>query len=67
MQNILNIINGDCAVEIIKKAGILGKILPRKDVLHDGSVPKGMALEELSEIRAEFIISRGWGKPEDIK
>jgi len=67
MGNILNITNGDSAVEIMKKAGIPGKFLPWRDVLHDGPVPKGLGLEELSKIRAEFIISRGWGEPENIK
>lgn len=67
MKNILNITNGDSSVEIMKKAEIIGKFLPWRDVLHDGPVPKGLTLEELSKIRAEFIISRGWGEPEDIK
>lgn len=67
MRNILNITNGDCAVDIMKKAGIAGKFLPWRDVLHDGPVPKGLGLEALSEIRAEFIISRNWGEPEVIK
>ncbi|MDF1643577.1 MAG: hypothetical protein P1U80_05275 [Pseudomonadales bacterium] len=67
MGDILNITNGDSAVEIMKKAGIPGKFLPWKDVLHDGPVPKGLGLEELSKIRAEFIIGRGWGEPENIR
>lgn len=36
MRNILNITNGDCAVEIMKKADISGVFLPWRDVLHDG-------------------------------
>jgi len=66
MQNILNITNADCALEIMKKANISGAFLTWKDVLHDGPVPEGLSFEELSKIRAEFIISRGWGKPENI-
>jgi len=67
MRSILNITNGDCAIEIMKKAGIPGKFLPWRDVLHDGPVPIGVTLEELSKIRAEFIISRNWGEPDLIK
>ncbi len=67
MGNILNITNGDCAVEVMKKAGIPGVFLPWRDVLHDGPVPQGLSLEELSQVRAKFIISRGWGTPEEIE
>lgn len=67
MRNILNITNGDCAVEIMEKANIPGEFLPWRDVLHDGPVPDALSLEELSEVRAKFITSRGWGTPENIK
>ena len=36
-------------------------------MLHDGPVPKGFSLEELSKIRSEFIISQNWGTPENIE
>lgn len=67
MQNILNITNGDSAVAIMKKAKIPGEFLPWRDVLHDGPVPEGLTLEKLSEVRAKFIIEKGWGKPENIR
>lgn len=67
MKNILNFTNGDVAVEIMKEANIPGVFLPWRDVLYDGPVPKKLSLEELSQVRAEFIISRGWGTSEDIK
>ena len=51
----------------MKKAGIPGVFLPWRDVLHDGPVPQGLFLEELSQVRAKFIISRGWGTPEEIE
>ena len=54
MRNILNITNGDCAVEIMKKAEIPGVYLPWQDVLHDGPVPEGLSLKELSKIRAKI-------------
>jgi len=67
VRNILNITNGDCAVEIMEKANIHGVFLPWQDVLHDGPVPAGLALEELSEVRAKFIIDRGWGTADNVK
>jgi len=67
MQSILNITNGDCAIEIMKKANIPGVFLPWRDILHDGPVPGELSLEELSIIRADFIISRGWGEAKRIK
>lgn len=67
MSSVLNITNGDSAVEVMEKANIPGAFLPWRDVLHDGPVPEHVSLEALSEIRAQFIIDRGWGTPEDIK
>ncbi|MDX2505472.1 MAG: hypothetical protein QNL62_13490 [Gammaproteobacteria bacterium] len=67
MRNILNITNGDCTAGIMEKANIPGLFLPWRDVLHDGPVLAGLSLEQLSEVRAEFIIGQGWGEPEHIK
>jgi hypothetical protein len=67
MSSILNITNGDSAVEIMQQAKFPGIFLPWRDVLHDGPVPDGLSLEKLSEVRAKFIIERNWGYPEDIK
>lgn len=66
MRNILNITNGDCAVEIMKKANISGVFLPWRDVLHEGPVPDDLSLEELSKVRAQFIIDRSWGSTEEV-
>ena len=61
MERILNITNGDSAVNIMKQAGVPGTFLPWRDVLHDGLVPAGLSLEDLSMVRASFIANRGWG------
>lgn len=66
MSNILNITNGDSAVEIMKQADIAGQFLPWKDLLHDGPVPENMSLEELSKVRAQFIAGLGWGEPDSV-
>ncbi len=67
MKNILNITNGDSAVDIMKQANLAGEFLPWRDILHDGPVPENLSLEELSEIRAQFIVSRGWGTQESVR
>jgi hypothetical protein len=67
MDKTLNITNGDSAVQVMKAAQIPGDILPWRDVLHDGPVPAGLSLHELSQIRAQFIIDQGWGDPESIR
>jgi len=60
MQKILHITNGDVAVGIMQQAGIEGDILPWRDVLHQGPVPAGLSLSELSAQRAQFIAGQGW-------
>ncbi len=66
MEKILNITNGDSAVMVMQQAGIPGDFLPWRDVLHDGPVPAALSLEQLSEVRSQFIIDQGWGEPEAI-
>ena len=63
----LHVTNGDSAAERIRAAGVRGAILPWRDVLHDGPVPAGLSLEELSEVRAAFIGSRGWADPDEAR
>jgi len=67
VQPLLNITNGDSTVDIMKQAGVPGILLPWRDILHDGPVPDGLSLEDLSKVRAKFIADRGWGAPEAIE
>ncbi|HTZ54845.1 MAG TPA: hypothetical protein VMB20_07250 [Candidatus Acidoferrum sp.] len=59
----LHVTNGDAVVYLFKKAGVVGTHLPWRDALHEGPVPAGATLEELSRVRAEYLASRGFGKP----
>ena len=59
-MNHLHITNGDVAAGTMREAGIVGEILPWRDVLHDGPVPANLALAELSRVRARFIADCGW-------
>ena len=65
-DKILHITNGDSVTPLIQKSAILGEILPWRDVLHDGPIPDNLDLQDLSQIRATFIASRGWGRKDDI-
>jgi len=62
----LHITNGDSAADQLRIAGISGKILPWRDVLHEGPVPAGLSLDSLREVRARFIAGRNWGTLEDV-
>ena len=63
----LHIVNGDCAIQALKDSGIEGDFLSWLDVLHDGPVPEGLSLEELSEVRAGFIADCDWAVLEKAK
>ena len=67
MNKILNITNGDFAVDIMKTADIKGDFLPWRDVLHSGPVPNGLSFEELSKVRAKYITAQGWGSKEAVE
>ena len=61
MTQRLNITNGDSAVGTLSEAGIAGKIIAWRDVLHEGPVDSSLSLNALSKQRARFISERGWG------
>ncbi|MBC8258451.1 MAG: hypothetical protein H8E38_05505 [SAR324 cluster bacterium] len=63
----LHIVNGDCAIEALKDSEIEGDYLSWLDVLHDGPVPGGLSLEELSEVRAQFIVDCNWSTQKKAK
>jgi hypothetical protein len=56
----LNITNGDHAAGTLSEAGVEGKIVPWRDVLHEGPVDSSLSLEDLSKERAAFIAEQGW-------
>jgi hypothetical protein len=58
----LHITNGDSAAWGIVASGLDGIVLPWRDVLHEGPVPSALSPDELGDVRARFIASRGWGQ-----
>ncbi|HET6764604.1 MAG TPA: hypothetical protein VFH27_13060 [Longimicrobiaceae bacterium] len=64
--SVLHVTNGDAAVAALRAGGITGPMLPWRDVLHDGPVPAGLTLPQLSDVRARFIAGEGWGAVEEV-
>ena len=62
----LIVTNGQSGVSSIQRAGIEGDIFSWDDVLHDGPVPGGYDLAVLSELRARYIASVGWGEFDEV-
>lgn len=58
----LIITNGDAAAEILGAAGLGGRIVPWRDVLHEGPLIPANRLEDFSDARAEYL-SRRFGIP----
>lgn len=66
MPSTLHITNGDSAAGGIRAVDGTGDILPWRDVLHDGPVPAGLSLAELSRVRAKFLSSEGFGDRDEL-
>ncbi|MBI5085908.1 MAG: DUF1835 domain-containing protein [Acidobacteria bacterium] len=62
---ILHVTNGESAGGSLRRLFPADTVLCWNDVLHDGPVPPGLPLAELSEERARFIASCGWASYED--
>ncbi|MGH1366339.1 MAG: hypothetical protein ACRBF0_22455 [Calditrichia bacterium] len=63
----LIITNGDSAVHRLRASGFSAEILPWRDILHDGPVPKDLTLSELSKVRALFIAEINLGDFSEIR
>ncbi len=67
MEKILNVTNGDATVDLMRQAAVPGDFLPWRDVLHEGPVPDGLSLRELSVVRSWFIARQGWTTHADAR
>jgi hypothetical protein len=59
----LHVTNGDGALYLLKKAGLLGTHIAWRDALNEGPVPAAHSLEETSALRARYLAERGYGNP----
>lgn len=62
----LHLTNGDHAASCITGAGIVGTVVPWRDVLHEGPVPAGLSVHEMRLTRARFLADQGWGAYLDV-
>ncbi len=54
----LIITNGDAAASVLTAAGVTARIVPWRDVLHEGPLIPAPDLESLSDVRAGFLSER---------
>ncbi|MCC6734645.1 MAG: DUF1835 domain-containing protein [Bauldia sp.] len=54
----LVITNGDSAADVLAAAGLPGRMVPWRDVLHEGPLVPAPSLSALSDIRARFLSER---------
>ena len=59
----LHITNGDGALYLLKKAGVLGTHVAWQDALNVGPVPAGLSLEETTSVRTRYFAGRGYDNP----
>lgn len=57
-RDALHVTNGDSAAAGIRQAGFRGRILPWRDVLHEGPVQSGLPPAALRQVRARFLAER---------
>lgn len=67
MESTLHVTNGDSAVGGMRAGGIEGEILPWRDVLHEGPVPEGLDLTDLSNLRANWLADQGMGNTAELR
>ena len=63
----LHITNGDAAGGKLEASGLPGRVLPWRDVLHEGPVPAGVSDERLHDLRARYLADLGAGPYERVR
>jgi Domain of unknown function (DUF1835) len=63
---VLHVTNGDSVAGTLREAGVPGRVLAWRDVLHDGPVP-AVGDAELRRVRAAHLAGRGWGEAAAIE
>ena len=51
----LHITNGDATAELLKASSVSGDVLPWRDTMHQGPFPRGLDLDQVSKIRAQYF------------
>lgn len=56
----LHVLNGDCAADQLRLAGVPGEITLSADVLHEGPAPAGLLPERWRKVRARYLAECGY-------
>jgi hypothetical protein len=59
--HMLHITNGDSVAGTLRQTGLPGIIVTWKDILHEGPTPAGLSLEQMSQLRAQFLADHALG------
>jgi len=62
----LHITNGDSVGGTLRQTDLPGHILTWKDILHEGPTPEGLSLEQMSQVRAQFLADCALGSYEEM-
>ncbi len=62
----LHITNGDSVGITLRQTDLPGDILAWRDILHEGPTPAGLSLEQMSQLRAQFLAGHALGAYEDV-
>jgi hypothetical protein len=58
---------GDAAAGRLRAAGLADDVIVWRDILHEGPVPGGIDLDELTAVRARFLASMGWNTEQESR
>lgn len=64
---LVHLTNGESACALLRAAEIEGIYLAWDDPLHQGPVPAGLGLGELSRVRARYLADLGWADAEAVE
>jgi hypothetical protein len=58
----LHVLNGTATSGTLEQSNVLGTYVAYFDALTDGPVPGGLSDQEMREVRARYVASRGWAE-----
>lgn len=63
----VHVTNGDAVAEKLRRWAGEPRLIVWHDILHEGLVPAGLSLEQLTEVRAVWLAANGYGSGEKLR
>ncbi|HEU0124228.1 MAG TPA: DUF1835 domain-containing protein [Bryobacteraceae bacterium] len=63
----VHIVNGDAVAGKLRRWAGEPRLIVWHDILHEGPVPAGLRLEDLTEERAQWLEANGYGSPDKLR